>query len=304
MTSHSEPARVIDLGDARARRAAAGRVDRTVVLQVSNVRADGETHRHIGVTDSLQLRDLRDVLLVSFGIDEEGARAPWHFCLPGTDADTALDPDEPLHRYLGASGDSLIFHLGLWQFTVVSSFSWPRDRGTPWALCVGGSGRFGEARFDIAAINAALTGTDTTQEVLSHAAAPVTSLIERSRISDLVPLLQALDLSREPELSPEVRRRMRDLPVEEEPAQVDAFWALALGLAALSDDETADAVAETVMEALGWVEDDGSPISGRSARELCRDSLSVLEELRMYGPEALGPLDRLEFFRGLLRADG
>lgn len=301
MTPHSEPARrVVDLGDARARRSAAGRVDRTVVLQVSNVRADGETHRHVGVTDSLQLRDLRDVLVVSFGIDEGGAQAPWHFCLPGSDH--ALDPDDPLHHHLGDSGDSLDFHLGLWDFSVVSSFSWPRDSGTPWALCVGGSGRFGGSRFDIAAINAALTGTDTTREVLSHAAEPVTSLIERSRISDLVPLLQALDLAREPELPPEVREHMRVLPVEEDPAGVDAFWALALGLASLSDDDTADAVAETVLEALGWVEDDGSAISGRSARALCHQSLAVLEELRMYGPGALGPLDRLEFFRGLLRA--
>lgn len=293
---------VIDLDAARTRRAEEGRTARTIVLQVSNVRADGEAHRHVGVTDSLQLRDLRDVLEVCFGIEGESARAPWWFTLPGSEQ--RLDAGEALYHHLGSVGDEVTLHLGLWEFAVVASFSWPRDNGTPWALCVGGSGRFGQVRFDIAAVNAALTGTETTNDVLRRTCAPVVSLIERSRISDLVPLLQALDLSREPDLGPEVRARMRELPVERDPAEVDAFWATMLGLASLSEQKTADSVVGTILEALGWVEDDGSPITGESARRMCRGSLDVLTDLRMYGPDALGPLDRLEFFRGLLRADG
>lgn len=290
---------VIDLDAARARRSEDGREARTLVLQVSNVRADGETHRHIGVTDSLQLRDLCEVLAVSFGID---SAAPWRFCRPNSAEE--LGPDEPLHRYLGRAGDTLVFHLGLWDFTVVSSFSWPRDNGTPWALCVGGSGRFGEARFDIAAINSALTGTATTRHVLGHTTEPVVSLISRSRVFDLVALLQALDLAREPELPAGVRHRLGELPLERHPADRDAFWATSLGLASLADEETTDSVVETVMEALGWVDDDGSLITGASARRMCRESLSVLAELGMCGERAVGPLDTLELFRELLRAGG
>lgn len=299
MSRNLEPERVIDLDAARARKAEGGRPARTLVLQVANVRADGETHRQVGVSDSLHLSDLRDVLVVSFSLDlttDEGA--PWSF----RSADEVLDHGDLLHQHLGTPGDRLVFHWGLWQFQIVTAHSWLRDNGTPWALCVGGSGRFGDEPFNIAAINAALTGTSTTQSVLDLASAPVRSIIERSRIFDLVPLLQALDLSREVDLSAEVRQRLEDLPVEDGAAESDAFWATALGLSCLSDEALTDEIIESIIAALGWVDDDGSTLRGTTVRNMCADSLNVLAGVGGYGKDQLPPVDRLDIYRELLRS--
>lgn len=305
MSSNREPERVdrvVDLDAARARRAEAGRPARTVVLQVGNIRADGETHRQIGVSDSLQLSDLRQVLVVCFSLDAlPGAEpSPWHF--HSSVGDEVLEPDDPIHRHLGQVGDTLTFHWGLWQFQVTAAHTWLRDDDTPWALCVGGSGRFGDVPFDIAAINAELTGTDITRSVLVLTNDAVRSIIERSRIFDLVPLLQAVDLSRDVNLPETVCTRLRELPVEDGAAEEDAFWATALGLTCLSDAELTDDIIESIVAALGWADDDGSALSGEAVRGMCQASLEVLASVGGYGQEALPPVDRLDIFRELLRA--
>lgn len=321
MSSHLEPERpdrpdlpdrVVDLDAARARKAEAGRPPRTVVLQVGNIRADGETHRQVGVSDSLQLSDLRDVLVVCFSLNAlPGAEpSPWYFQAGSgsgsnsgdSDTDTVLEPDEPIHHHLGRVGDTLTFHWGLWQFQITAAHSWLRDDDTPWALCVGGSGRFGDAPFDIAAINAELTGTDTTRSVLDLANDAVRSIIKRSRIFDLVPLLQAVDLGRDVTLPEEVCSRLRELPVEDGSAAEDAFWATVLGLTCLSDTELTDDIIESIVGALGWVDDDGSALRGETVRGMCRASLEVLASVGGYGQSALPPVDRLDIYRELLRA--
>ena len=289
--------RVVDLTAARARRQ---RQLRTVIIRAANVRADAEVHRHIGVNDALHLADLHDVLVTSFGFQEERGATPWHFSSLD-DRDQRLDAADELHLHLSEEGDSIAYHFGLWDIIITTVESYPRDSGTPRALCVGGSGAFGEADFDLAAINAELTGTSTIREVLAATTPAVRGIIDRSGIFDFVPLLQALDLMRDVELPREVAEVLAGLPVETDPPARDAFWSVVLGLACMSDDLLGDHVLETTMAALGWEDDDGTPLTSTRVRELCGRSLTRLADVGGYGPEALSPVDRLDLYRGLLR---
>lgn len=292
---------IVDLSAARARKGqhrepARAREPRTVILQASNVRTDAEVHRHIGLNDALSLHDLRDVLVVSFGLT--GEEAPWHFTRAGDRLDNACHT----HEFLTTAGDAITFHWGLWEFTLTAVDSYPRDRGTPRALCVGGSGAFGDADFDLAEINAALTGRKTIEQVLANTAEPVRGIIDRSEIFDFVPLLQALDLTRDVALGERTRELLADLPVEDDPAGIDSFWAIVLALACMSDERLAADVLETTMAALGWVDDDGSALTAGRIHDLCPGSLARLAEVGGYGPEALAPVDRLDIYRQLLRS--
>lgn len=295
--------RVVDLTAERARRQQAQRQPRTVILQASNIRADAEVHRHIGVNDALHLADLHDILGISFGFCETAGATPWHFSR-ADDRDARLDAADPIHHHLAAEGDRIGYHFGLWDVTLTAVESYLRDAGTPRALCVGGSGAFGEREFDLAGINAALTGTTTIRSVLEVTAPAVRDIITRSGIFDFVPLLQALDLARDPDLAVGTSELLRRLPVEDDPAARDAFWATVLALASLGDEELGDHILETTMSALGWEDDDGSALSGARVRELCAESLTLLADVGGYGTHARSPVDRLDIYRCLLRDHG
>ncbi|AGS33711.1 hypothetical protein B841_01140 [Corynebacterium maris DSM 45190] len=267
---------------------------RTLILQISHVRTDAEAHRHIGIDDSLHLSDLQHVIAVSFGLEET---APWKF----DDAGERIEADDPLHLHLGVAGDHILHTWGLWEFTVTVVDSWARDDNTPRALCVGGSGSFGGTRFNLNEINAELTGEETIEHVLAGTVPPVSELVERSGLYDFVPLLQALDLRRATYLSEEVRRRLAELPLEDDAAGRDAFWSSTLALASLSGADFAEHVLETIMAALGWIDDDGSRLTAEAAKALCASSLEVLEELGAAGEDVLSPVDRLDLYRELLR---
>ncbi|QGU03514.1 hypothetical protein [Corynebacterium comes] len=288
---------VVDLTAARARRQ---RLRRTVILRAANVRADAEVHRHIGVNDALHLADLHDVLVASFGFQEERGATPWHFSSL-EDRDKRLDAADELHLHLSDEGDSIAYHFGLWDIIVTAVESYPRDTGTPRALCVGGSGAFGGTEFDLAAINAELTGTTTIREVLMVTTPAVRGIIDRSGIFDFVPLLQALDLTREVGLPEDVANVLGGLPVETDPPARDAFWSVVLGLACMGDELLGNHVLETTMAALGWEDGDGTPLTGARIRELCVRSLTRLAEVGGYGPDALSPVERLDIYRELLR---
>ena len=289
---------VVDLTAARARRQ---RQPRTVILRAANVRADAEVHRHIGVSDALHLADLHDVLVTTFGFEEERGATPWHFSAL-EDREERLDAADEVHRHLTDEGDAISYHFGLWDIIITTVESYPRDSGTPRALCVGGSGAFGDADFDLAAINARLTGTATIREVLAATTPDVRGLIDRSGIFDFVPLLQALDLARGVSLPEDVKKSLAELPVESAPPARDAFWSVVLGLACMSDDLLGNHVLETTMAALGWEDDDGTQLGGERIRGLCARSLERLAEVGGYGPDALSPVDRLDIYRELLRA--
>lgn len=306
MSSQPSRGKVVDLAAARARRrqaqgsaprerSAAERLPRTVILQVANTQADGEVHRQIGLNDALTLHELHEILILSFALS---GTAPWHFSNDGE----RLRSSCHVREFLREEGDDLLFHWGLWQFTLRTAHIYPRDRGTPRALCIGGSGAFGDADFDLAAINAALTGEKTIGEVLANTREAVRGIIERSEIFDFVPLLQALDLTREVGVSESVRKRLAGLPVEQGAVAADAFWTAILALASMSEEEALRIdIVESTMAALGWTGAGGAALSGVEIGEMCRESLAVLAEVGGYGEDALAPVDRLDIYRELLR---
>lgn len=296
--SGNSTGRVVDLMAVRARRK---RQSRTVILRAANLRADAEVHRHIGVNDGLHLADLHEVLVVAFGLGQYRGSAPWHFSTH-EDRDERLDAAEELHSHLAEEDESIVYHFGLWDIIITVVESYLRDEGTPRALCVGGSGAFGDTEFDLAAINAELTGTATIREVLTATTRDVRRLIDRSGIFDFVPLLQALDLTREVDLPPEVTGVLAELPLETAAPARDAFWTVVLSLACMSDELLGEHVLETTMAALGWEDDGGSPLGSGRIRQLCARSLSRLADLGAYNSDALSPVDRLDIYRELLRA--
>lgn len=302
MSPNHTDATVVPMAAVRARRGgpAAEREARTVLLQVSNVQADNEVHRHIGINDSLHLVDLHEVLDICFSPDpaHPDGHSPWRFTFRGD----RLEPVEEVHDHLARVGSEVTYHWGLWEFRLRTVESYPRDRGTPRALCVGGSGSFGRGEFDLAAVNAALTGTETIRSVLGSTHPEIRSLIRRSEIFDFVPLLQALDLGRSSPLPEQTRKVCRVLPRETDAAARDAFWTVILALSCMSDEHLAAEVLETTMASLGWVDDDGSVLSGRKIRGLCAASLVELASVGGYGVDALAPVDRLDIYRELLRA--
>lgn len=303
MTPHLAHGNVVSLASVRARRSPVRppeREPRTVILQVSNLQADLEVHRHIGINDALHLADLHEVIDICFSPEptDPVQHTPWWF----SHGDRRLDNTDEINLWLRHPGETLTYHWGLWEIRLFTVESYPRDRGTPRALCVGGSGAFGAAEFDLAGVNAALTGTDTIRNVLGSTRREVRDLIRRSEIFDFVPLLQALDLSRPTGLQEPERQMCDSLPVEDDQAAHDAFWTVVLALACLSDEHLAAEVLQTTMTSLGWVNEDGSPMTGKEVRALCTPSLVKLAEIGGYGQDALAPVDRLEIYRELLRA--
>lgn len=303
MSTNLAHGNVVSLASVRATRRpgnAPKRRSRTVILQASNLQADREVHRHIGIKDSLRLADLHEVIDVCFSPDpaHPWQETPWSF----QRGEQTLDASEEIHRHLSEEHDQISYHWGLWVIRLHSIGSYPRDRGTPRALCVGGSGAFDAEDFDLAAINAALTGAKTIRNVLCSTRVEIRDLIRRSEIFDFVPLLQALDLERPTGLSEDTVEVCDRLPVEEDQAAQDAFWSVVLALSSMSDEALAADVLETTMSSLGWVDDDGSQLNGRAVRGLCPESLVELATIGAYGVDALAPVDRLDIYRELLRA--
>lgn len=292
---------VTDIARARAKRAGAPiqlrREPLTIICQVANIRADAEVHRQIGFSDALSFDELHRVLSICFSLPKEDS--PWHF-FEHTDArGDRIDPRHQISEFLWKEGDQVDFAWGLWDFEIVVAEIYPRDSGTPRALCVGGSGSLFQ-EFDLTAINAELTGQETIVEVLDLVVTPVRRLIERTKLFDFVPLLQALDLTRPVEADASTMRVLRSLPREVTNEGKDAFWSMALALACLGGKDLTDSVVETAMDALGWVDDDGRRLDGDSIRQLCAASLAQLQQVGAYGPAADSPVDRLDIYRALL----
>lgn len=289
---------VIDLAERRQRRPRYERVPWTLIVQVSTERGDYEIHRHVGVDDSLTFAQFHEVLGTCFDLPADGA--PWHFFTNYHGRGHRIDPQHALADFLRRPGEVVDYTWGLWDFQVSVADMYPRDNGTPRALCVGGSGHLG-SEFDITSINSRLTGQATTASILGRARREVRSIIERSGLLDFVPLLQAVDLNRETPLADATRDALSTLPLEDDAESSDAFWAAVLGLSCLADEETTDSVMEATLAALGWVDDDGTALSAAQARRLCADSLDRLAAVGGCGPDALAPVERLDIFRALLR---
>lgn len=315
----SDLASVTDFAAARARRSVkARRRDResagyngdemvklareplTVILQASNVLADAEVHRHIGINDAMKLVELRHVLEVCFGLPSE--ESPWHFFTHDNARGERINPQRQVSEVLWKEGDQMDFTWGLWDFTLVVADIYPRDSGTPQALCVGGSGSFPGTSFDITDINAELTGQETITQVLAGVREEVRHIIEKTRLLDFVPLLKAMDVARPGGVvAAGAQQVLASLPREVTTQGQDALWSMVLALSCMGGDELADEVAATTMDALGWVDDDGAALSAGEIRRMCAASLEQLEAIGACGPNAVAPVDRLDIFRALLR---
>lgn len=282
--------------------------EQTVIVRASLVRDDYEIHRHIGVSESLTLAELADVLVTCFDLRDE--QTPWHFTTTGrlptiSRADTSraetsrVDPQHLVGEYLGSEHAGVNFHWGLWVFQLQTVETYPRDKETPVALCVGGSGSFLGSKFDLTAINAQLTGPDAIDQVLAEVNPEVGALIRRSGVTDLVPLLQAIDLGRECAVDAQVRARLEQLPLETEPRRREAFWACVLGLSCMGGPEMTDEIAGVLFAALGDSGQSGQTGQSVKPRQLCADSLSVLGQC----VAEVAPVDRLDLYRVLLRGE-
>lgn len=282
----------------------------TVILQVSNVRDDAEVHRHIGINDALTFAELHDVVVICFDLPDE--ESPWHFYRAGrggdsgakTDEARRIDPSHQVAEFLWREDEVVEFTWGLWDFSLTVADIYPRDSGTPQALCVGGSGSFPGSHFDLTAINAELTGQAVIDEVLTYLTPPARNIIERSRLFDFVPLLQALDLSRDVEVSQETLKKLATLPREVTTEGQDSFWSVVLGLACMGTLDLMDGVTVTTMDALGWIDDDGEELTAEEIWGMCEASTAVLASVGACGPNAAAPVDRLDIFRALLRGVG
>lgn len=294
-------------------------------------------HRQFGINDRLTLRELSDALRVMFGWP--GESAPTKFTLDGADGDDAgtdarnadaevtVSLDTVIGDVLQDVGDTLTWHWGLWDHRLDVREAFARDDATPDALCIGGSGtidglwRGGRVANvaapvdsdsdelpdgpDIAAINELLTGEQSIRNTLSTARDDVVDLIERSGVFEFVPLLQALDLRRPPGCTcvADDCLRMRALPAEDpdDAAGRDAALATLLCLSALTDEDIRHDVTSHVMDVLGWVADDGTPLTGEDVEELCADTWAVLEDVGVVGEDQVGVVDKLDMLREALR---
>ena len=294
-------------------------------------------HRQFGINDRLTLRELSDALRVMFGWP--GESAPTKFTLDGADGDDAgtdarnadaevtVSLDTVIGDVLQDVGDTLTWHWGLWDHRLDVREAFARDDATPDALCIGGSGtidglwRGGRVANvaapvdsdsdelpdgpDIAAINELLTGEQSIRNTLSTARDDVVDLIERSGVFEFVPLLQALDLRRPPGCTcvADDCLRMRALPAEDpdDAAGRDAALATLLCLSALTDEDIRHDVTSHVMDVLGWVADDGTPLTGEDVEELCADTWAVLEDVGVVGEDQVGVVDKLDLLREALR---
>lgn len=301
---HQQVAAVVDFDAARSRLKgippATRPNHRTLLVRCGAMVADEEVLRHIGINGESTLDEVQRVLQTAFAVPDDQP-SPTRFTEEEDDAGR-LDACTELGCYLRDVGDTLYFHWGLWRFTLSLADAYPRDAATPAALCVAGTGDFGDRPFDISAINAQLIGPSAIETVLAGACEEVRDVVTRSRTMDFLPLLQALDLARAAELDREAARTIEALPRERTPRARDAFWCTVLALSCLADDATTDDILEATMAALDWAGDDGEPLSAQDVRTLCAGSLVRLARIGGYGPGQASPVDRLDIFRAILRA--
>ncbi|MEJ5918848.1 MULTISPECIES: hypothetical protein [unclassified Corynebacterium] len=283
----------------------------TLIVGATLTEEPVSVQRQFGVNDQLTLAEFGRDLRILFGW--RGEDAPTKFTIAD---DVVLPMSALVGDILQDPGDRVTWYWGLWPHVLEVREAFARDEATPDALCIGGSGNVtalfqagADPTVDIAAINEELTGEESIQKTLASARREVVDLIERSGVFEFVPLLQALDLRREcsledPELL-DAAAHMSALPAEspdDDPAGFDAALTTLLCLSALTTEDVRHDVSAHVMDAIGWVRDDGKPLTGEDVDELCPDTLAVLEEYGLCGEESLGPVAKLDLLREALRA--
>ncbi|OLT55727.1 hypothetical protein BJF89_14655 [Corynebacterium sp. CNJ-954] len=128
---------------------------------------------------------------------------------------------------------------------------------------------------DLAAVNVALTGEETVEQILAGLAPELRELLLDGDLYEFTPLLQALDLGRPAQVQDSARAVLDGVPAETTPLGRAAAWSRIVALSTLSDRATADEISEMLMAALGFTRADAgiAPGGGR----LSVDPLSAAE---------------------------
>ncbi|MEY8566370.1 hypothetical protein AALF15_07335 [Corynebacteriaceae bacterium 7-707] len=128
---------------------------------------------------------------------------------------------------------------------------------------------------DLAAVNVALTGEETVEQILDGLAPELRELLLDGDLYEFTPLLQALDLGRAAQVQDSVRGVLDGVPVETTRLGRAAAWSRIVALSTLSDRGTADEISEMLMSALGFTCADAgiAPGGGR----LSADPLTAAE---------------------------
>lgn len=292
-------------------------LDPATLIISAAIRNSSGIYRQIGINNQLTIAELSHVLQVAFDTEPS---TPTAADLPRAVLvdDMQVDDDAQIGEVFPDTDMSGVWHWGPHHAELFVSDSIPRDGATPDALCVGGAGMLTgtlsgtlddlayadlDAAPDIAEINANLTGERTIRSVLDSTRTEVRDLISRSGIFDFIPLLQALDLRRESDIAPELAHECAELPLEDASDQAgrDAAFINMLCFAALTDENHRAEITEYAMAALGWVEDDGSPIRQQAIDALCPHTLQKLTDLGCIGPEPAAAVDRVAMLREVFR---
>jgi hypothetical protein len=128
---------------------------------------------------------------------------------------------------------------------------------------------------DLAAVNVALTGEETVEQILDGLAPELRELLLDGDLYEFTPLLQALDLGRAAQVPDSVRAVLDGVPAETTRLGRAAAWSRIVALSTLSDRATADEISEMLMSALGFTcaDADIAPGGGR----LSADPLTAAE---------------------------
>ncbi|HCT14304.1 MAG TPA: hypothetical protein DIW82_05790 [Corynebacterium nuruki] len=321
--------------------AAAAPVDTTLlVLAEHHVDGIGWFTRTLGLNGALSVAETVRAVLIAFswpgasgmldgGRDRTDVVGGWSLQARRDDrlrvySPTAGPVGTRLDEALGRDGTGTIVADG-YPISVTTAGTMPRDGHTPDAVCLAGSfapdpgaaadhpaGVPGDV--DLAAVNVALAGKETVDEVLAELDPELADLIRAGALYEFIPLLQALDLERPAQVPDRTRAVLAGLPAETTADGRAAAWARIIALSTLSERDAVDAIAATLLGSLGITGPDGAPLDEVQARALCRDSAHRLATCgadawsSLPGETVATPLvprcsllDRLEMYRFLLQ---
>jgi hypothetical protein len=332
---------VTSLASAASAAATAAPVDTTLlVLAEHHVDGIGWFTRTLGLNGALSVAETVRAVLIAFswpgasgmldgGHDRTDVVGGWSLQARRDDrlrvySPTAGPVGTRLDEALGRDGTGTIVADG-YPISVTTAGTMPRDGHTPDAVCLAGSfapdpgaaadhpaGVPGDV--DLAAVNVALAGEETVDEVLAELDPELADLIRAGALYEFIPLLQALDLERPAQVPDRTRAVLAGLPAETTAAGRAAAWARIIALSTLSERGAVDAIAATLLGSLGITAPDGAPLDEAQARALCRESAHRLATCgadawsSLPGETVATPLvprcsllDRLEMYRFLLQ---
>jgi hypothetical protein len=264
--------------------------------------------RALGINGGMSVAETVRAVLISFnwpgatamleepaGADVSGRPANWSLQARRSDrlrvySHTAAPIGTPLRDALGRDGTATLVVDGT-VFTVTTAGAMARDDHTPDAVCLAGefirenatSGsrtrRGGDDTVpkdvDLAAVNVALTGEETVEQILEGISPELRRMLLAGDLYEFTPLLQALDLERPAQVPDGVQSALENVPAEVTEVGRAAAWSRIVALSTLSDQEASDEITEMLMSALGFTRSDAALVP--DAGKLSSDPLDAAE---------------------------